>query len=96
MYKKQFSKLFSLKKSLLLIITLVLVSFVGGINALASESAQNAAQVKGIVTEERNSTPLPGVAVIIKGTTVGTITDIDGNFAIDAKSNDILVFSFIG
>lgn len=40
--------------------------------------------------------PIPGVAVMIKGSTVGTITDLDGHFNIKAKRNDILVFTFIG
>jgi len=39
---------------------------------------------------------LPGVNVIIKGTTVGTSTDADGVFTISAGSTDVLVFSFIG
>jgi TonB-dependent starch-binding outer membrane protein SusC len=39
---------------------------------------------------------LPGVNVLVKGTTGGTTTDSDGNFRISAKSSDVLVFSFIG
>lgn len=40
--------------------------------------------------------PLPGVTVEIKGTTLGTSTDIDGNFTLEASANDTLVFSFLG
>ena len=40
--------------------------------------------------------PLPGVNVIIKGTTQGTITDIDGNYRLSVSSETILVFSFVG
>ena len=51
--------------------------------------------MKGKVTDISGST-LPGVNVIIKGVTTGTITNAEGNYEIDAKSGDILKFSFIG
>lgn len=40
--------------------------------------------------------PLPGVSVVIKGTTTGTVTDIDGKYSINAKSADVLEFTFLG
>lgn len=40
--------------------------------------------------------PMPGVNVVVKGTTNGVTTDFDGNFAINVNSKDVLVFSFIG
>ncbi|MFD2601292.1 SusC/RagA family TonB-linked outer membrane protein [Flavobacterium suzhouense] len=40
--------------------------------------------------------PIPGVNVVVKGTSTGTQTDIDGNFTIQAAPTDILVFSYIG
>jgi TonB-linked SusC/RagA family outer membrane protein len=53
-------------------------------------------RVTGTVKDETDA-PLPGVNVIVKGTTNGTTTDSDGNYAIDAPSSDaVLVFSFIG
>lgn len=55
--------------------------------------AQNTV-IKGTVTD--NVGTLSGVTVIIKGTTTGTLTDIDGNFQISAKPNDILLFSYLG
>ncbi|MDX1768184.1 MAG: TonB-dependent receptor [Arenibacter troitsensis] len=57
--------------------------------------AQDATTVTGTVSDE-TGTPLPGVSVIIKNTTTGTATDFDGNYTIDAKSSDILVFRYIG
>lgn len=52
--------------------------------------------VTGSVTDE-NSEALPGVNVIVKGTTLGTITDVDGNFKITVPSGkSVLQFSFIG
>ncbi|MCV9389191.1 SusC/RagA family TonB-linked outer membrane protein [Reichenbachiella ulvae] len=52
--------------------------------------------VKGQVTSTVGES-LPGVSVLLKGTTTGTVTDIDGNFSISVSSDDqVLVFSFIG
>jgi len=51
--------------------------------------------VTGTVTDEAN-VPLPGVNVIIKGTTTGTSTDFDGNYTVRANNGDVLVFSFLG
>lgn len=52
-------------------------------------------EISGKVTTE-DGTALTGVNVIIKGSTSGTISDIDGNFRLTADSEDVLVFSFIG
>lgn len=52
--------------------------------------------VKGKVTAEDDGSPLPGVSVLVKGTTTGVQTDADGNYAISAKSDQVLVFSFVG
>ncbi len=50
----------------------------------------------GTVSDEGGE-PIPGVSVIVKGTAIGTITDIDGNYTLSDVSDDaILVFSFIG
>jgi TonB-linked SusC/RagA family outer membrane protein len=43
-----------------------------------------------------NSVPLPGVNVFIKGSSVGTASDFDGNYSIPATSGDVLIFSFVG
>jgi len=52
--------------------------------------------VTGKVTEQSTSLPLPGVNVIIKGTSTGASTDFDGNYQISANNGDILVFSYVG
>ena len=53
--------------------------------------------ISGTVKDTRKS-PLPGVTVLIKGTTVGVVTDIDGKFKIELPKRDtmILIFSFVG
>eukprot|EP01029_Cantina_marsupialis_P011622 TRINITY_DN258_c0_g1_i2.p1 TRINITY_DN258_c0_g1~~TRINITY_DN258_c0_g1_i2.p1 ORF type:complete len:1052 (-),score=196.35 TRINITY_DN258_c0_g1_i2:33536-36691(-) len=67
------------------------------VNNSAVESLTVATQkvVTGTVTEESGMT-LPGVSIIVKGTTQGTVTDIDGKFEISANETDVLVFSFVG
>ena len=50
--------------------------------------------VKGTVSSDEM--PLPGAAVVVKGTTHGTQTDFEGNYTLTAKEGDILVFSFVG
>lgn len=59
------------------------------------EISQQNKQITGKVTDT-NGEPLPGVTIIILGTTKGVITDNDGVFSIDAKPTDKLVFSFVG
>jgi len=52
--------------------------------------------VKGTVVE--NMIPLPGVNIMLEGTTMGTSTDFDGNFEfpVKLKKGDVLVFSYVG
>jgi iron complex outermembrane receptor protein len=50
--------------------------------------------ITGIVTSEDG--PLPGAAVILKGTNQGTSTDFDGNFSIQANADAILIVSYVG
>jgi len=53
--------------------------------------------ITGKVLSKDDNTPVPGVTVVVKGTTTGTTTDVDGKYSIDIKTNnDILVFSAVG
>ncbi len=53
--------------------------------------------VTGKITSAENEEELPGVNVVIKGTTSGTVSDINGNYSIEVPSgNSVLVFSYIG
>lgn len=58
-------------------------------------AAQNF-EATGRVVDSSNSQPVPGVTVLVKGTTTGTITDFDGNFSVKTSEGTPLVFSFIG
>ncbi|WP_439557438.1 SusC/RagA family TonB-linked outer membrane protein [Dyadobacter sp.] len=60
----------------------------------AAAFAQDAA-VKGKVNDEQGQ-GLPGVSVVVKGTSVGTVTDLEGNYTVNAPGTATLVFSFIG
>lgn len=51
--------------------------------------------VKGKITDE-SGFPIPGASLLIKGTTKGSTTDMDGNYSISANANDVIVFSYLG
>jgi TonB-linked SusC/RagA family outer membrane protein len=57
--------------------------------------AQNTTPISGLVLDEEGYA-LPGATVVIKGTTTGTQTDLDGNFTLEASPDDILQVSYIG
>lgn len=93
-----------LKKSLLvggayLLSTMGLLSFAPTVYAnsvsYAVESTQQQANVSGVV-KDSNGEPLPGVNVVVKGTSNGVITDIDGKFQLNAPKDAILVVTYIG
>ena len=60
--------------------------------------AQNKGTIKGLLTDkETNNEPLPFANVFIKGTTIGTTTDFDGNYSLSVPTgNQIVIFSFLG
>lgn len=70
-------------------ITSLFIAFMCTLNCMA----QNV--IKGSVNDGSGE-PLPGVSVAVKGTTSGTITDLDGKFSINARNNDVLIFSYVG
>ncbi|MCL7762603.1 TonB-dependent receptor [Polaribacter sp. Z014] len=61
--------------------------------SLSTMQAQTTS-IKGVVTGDGQL--LPGVSVLVKGTTNGTVTDFDGNFKIRATPNSVLLFSYLG
>jgi TonB-linked SusC/RagA family outer membrane protein len=52
--------------------------------------------ITGTVTSGEDGSPLPGASVVVKGTTTGTITDIDGKFTLTIPENSTLVISYVG
>lgn len=51
--------------------------------------------VTGTVSDNQGQ-PIPGVSVVVQGTSTGVATDFDGNFSINASSDDVLAFSYLG
>ncbi|MCL3781848.1 SusC/RagA family TonB-linked outer membrane protein [Prolixibacteraceae bacterium JC049] len=60
-----------------------------------TNSNQQKKLIKGTVTDDAGE-PLPGVSVVVKGTTIGVTSDVDGNFSIEVSAQTILQFSFVG
>lgn len=79
-----------MRQKLYAYLTVVLLLMLG-LNQAKSQDQQ----VRGTVSDETGS-PLPGVTILLKGTTRGTTTDIDGQYTIAAPNDGVLVFSFIG
>ncbi|MBN1414987.1 MAG: TonB-dependent receptor [Bacteroidales bacterium] len=52
--------------------------------------------ITGKVISGEDESPLPGASVAVKGTTTGTVTDINGNFSLSVPENSILVVSYVG
>ncbi len=53
-------------------------------------------EITGTVTSNTDGAPLPGVNIIVDGTTNGAQTDFDGNYSITASEGDVLTYSFLG
>jgi CarboxypepD_reg-like domain/TonB-dependent Receptor Plug Domain len=66
-----------------------------GLALLCGQSLM-AQKISGVVTGEEDGTAIPGVSVVVKGTPKGTITTIDGNYEIEAKEGETIVFSLVG
>ena len=76
-------KVINLKTMTLVLLLLLPISLLAQVN------------VSGVVSDERGET-LPGVNILIKGTTKGTVTNYDGEFTIQANPNDVIEASYIG
>ncbi|MBA4407886.1 MAG: TonB-dependent receptor [Odoribacter sp.] len=60
-------------------------------------SAQQQIKVTGKITDSANKEVIPGVTIVVKGTTIGIVSDIDGSYTINVPNrNSVLVFSFVG
>ncbi|MFY0715322.1 TonB-dependent receptor [Seonamhaeicola sp. NFXS20] len=71
----------------------VLLLFITSLSAVYGQSNKT---ITGVVVDQLG-VPVPGVSIVIKGTTTGTTTDFDGNYSITVKgSESILVFSYMG
>ncbi|TXE13913.1 TonB-dependent receptor [Seonamhaeicola algicola] len=71
----------------------VFITYFLGVLCLGFASAQTTT-ISGNVQAE--GMPLPGVSILVKGTSTGAVSDFDGNYAIKANTNAVLVFSYLG
>ena len=75
-----------------LICLFVILAFIGSQNVFAQSR-----QVSGVVTSANDGLSIPGVSVMVKGTTVGTTTDLNGRYSLNIPENGKnLIFSFVG
>lgn len=73
-------------------VVLLILLFMGNLGVFAQTKT-----VTGTVISSEDNMPIPGVSVSIKGTTLGTVSNIEGNYSIRVPGDDaVLVFSFIG
>lgn len=65
--------------------------------ALALQVSAQVRTISGTITDAKDGSTLPGVNIIIKGTTTGTVTDIDGKYSLSVSgATPVLIFRFIG
>ena len=70
----------------LIFMTLLMTGFV----------SQSSAQISGTVTDASDGTGLPGVNIVVKGTTNGTTSSADGTYSINAQAGQVLQFTYVG
>lgn len=70
-------------------------AYQAGINQEVSIEETVPVDISGKVVDETGQ-PLPGVTIVIEGTTKGTVTDLEGSFEISGEEGEVLIFSFIG
>lgn len=79
------------------IISIVVFNYGAALANREGSKQSFAFEVTGRVTSRIDGEPLPGVNVTVKGTVTGTVTDIDGQYALNVPDeNSVLVFSFVG
>jgi hypothetical protein len=72
---------------------LILTCLLLGLHVVFAQSRS----ITGKVTDADDGSSLPGVSVVVKGTSIGTVTDVDGKFALTVTTDaQTLVFTFVG
>ncbi|MEN8119693.1 MAG: TonB-dependent receptor [Bacteroidota bacterium] len=68
-------------------------------SSLANNTTVNNKQeitIKGTITDAETNEPIAGANIVVKGTTNGTISDLEGNYTLSVPENAVIIFSFIG
>jgi len=71
---------------------MLMLLLIWGISTAMAQSGT----VQGTIVDASDGSPLPGATVLVKGTTTGTVTDMNGKYSIQVKGNATLVFSYVG
>ena len=74
--------------------TLIFI-FILSLGLISNDLYSQEMRISGTVYDDEGIT-LPGVSIVIKGTSTGAITDVDGQYAITVSKDDVLVYSFVG
>ncbi|MDO5607202.1 MAG: TonB-dependent receptor [Capnocytophaga sp.] len=90
--EKQKEKQSNLLVSIAKIFLLSYFVFMGIIDVFAQQSLT----VSGTITDRTSGEPLPGVSIVVKGTTRGVSSDFDGMYSIEVRPSDVLVYSYVG
>ncbi|MDR0699578.1 MAG: TonB-dependent receptor [Tannerella sp.] len=96
--KKREGKMANLSKKLLMKSVALSIYLLSGLICLpmfAQDSRDSAKKIEGVVLDV-NGEPLIGLVVVVKGTDRAKPTDLNGEFVIDVKPSDVLVFSYLG
>lgn len=85
-------------RGLQIILLLMILSFdlTAGAGSGPASGKDKFADVKGIVYDAESGETIPGVNILEKGTSNGTVTDLDGSYSLSVADNATLVFSFVG
>src|SRR5512133_514472 len=75
-------------------LSLLLLCFVlAGVQLLLAQNVT----IKGTVTSKDDGSPIPGVSIVVKGTTIGTVSDFEGKYSLPVPQNTVsLIFSLVG
>ena len=88
----------SCERNLNIFLLLIVILFLNFNHCLA-QKVKKALTISGVVLEHSNDESIPGANIVVKGTTIGTTTDFDGNFTLSIptyKKTDSVTFSFVG
>jgi iron complex outermembrane receptor protein len=80
-----------------LFLLLSMINLFGNIANLAAANAEQQVKITGTITDAKTGEVLPGVNIVLVGTTIGTISDVNGKYSLNiSQPNGSLAFSFIG
>jgi TonB-linked SusC/RagA family outer membrane protein len=79
-----------------LLLVLVMWHIPGHVYSQTPASSSEVISINGNVTSQEDGQSIPGVTILVKNSTTGAITDVDGNYRLNAPSDGVLVFSSVG